>query len=126
MFKNHSRILTSSLLFSLFSFYSCYYDNAQDLYGLAPCDTTGVTYNLTVDPILATHCYSCHSQTTSSNGGGKILTPYDRLLPYVTNGKLIGSMNHASGFSPMPKNASKLNSCDIQKIQAWVDAGAKP
>jgi hypothetical protein len=42
----------------------------------------------------------------------------------VNNGKLMGSITWASGFSPMPKNASKMPDCEIQKIQKWIDQGA--
>jgi uncharacterized membrane protein len=116
-----SILLITGILF----FSSCYYDNEEYLYGNAPCDISAVTYSVTVSNILATNCYNCHSTATgNASGGGIILDTYTKLKPYVTNGKLVGSINHAGGFSPMPKSATKLSSCDIQKIEAWVAAGA--
>lgn len=104
---------------------SCYYDNEEYLYGNAPCDVSSVTYSTTVSNILATSCYSCHSTATgNASGSGIIIDSYTKLKPYITNGQLAGSINHAGGFSPMPKGATKLNSCDIKKIQAWITAGA--
>jgi uncharacterized membrane protein len=124
----HSRILlffSGLLLISMVTFSGCYYDNEEYLYGNTPCDITAVTYSVTVSTILATSCYNCHGAATgNANGGGIILDSYTKLKPYVTNGKLMGSINHAGGYSAMPKGATKLNSCDIQKIQAWITAGA--
>ena len=42
----------------------------------------------------------------------------------ASNGKLIGTVNWASGFSPMPKGGSKLPNCNITKLQQWINAGA--
>ena len=103
----------------------CYYDKEELLYPVANCDTAGITYSTTVTGILRTNCYVCHTTASANaNGGGIQLDSYTKLKVYVDNGKLMGSINHASGYSAMPKNATKLNSCDITKIQAWVNAGA--
>jgi hypothetical protein len=120
------RLFFSGLFFiSLVTFSGCYYDNEEYLYGNAPCDVTTVTYTVTVSPILATACYNCHGTATgNASGGGIILDTYTKLKPYVTNGKLMGSINHAGGYSAMPKGATKLSSCEIKKIQAWITAGA--
>lgn len=103
----------------------CYYDNEEYLYAKAPCAISSVTYSVTISGILATSCYSCHSTATgNASGNGIIIDSYAKLKPYVTNGQLVGSITHAGGFSPMPKGATKMSSCDIQKIQAWITAGA--
>jgi hypothetical protein len=39
------------------------------------------------------------------------------------SGKLLGTINHAAGFSPMPKGGAKLSSCRIATIKKWIDAG---
>ena len=125
MHKN-IRLKFSAFVLSIIIFLGgCYYDNEEYLYGKAPCDVTSVTYSTTVANILATSCYSCHSTATgNASGSGISIDSYAKLKPYVTNGQLAGSITHAGGFSPMPKTATKLNSCDIQKIQAWISAGA--
>jgi hypothetical protein len=124
----HTRVrlfFSELVVLSLVTFSGCYYDNEEYLYGKIPCDVTAVTYSVTVSTILATHCYNCHGTATgNASGAGIILDSYAKLKPYVTNGKLMGSISHAGGYSPMPKGATKLSSCDIQKIQAWITAGA--
>lgn len=103
----------------------CYYDKEEILYPAGSCDTATVTYGATVSGIINTNCNVCHSTASANaNGGGIQLDSYTKLKVYVDNGRLMGSINHAGGFSPMPKNATKLNGCDISKIQAWVNKGA--
>jgi uncharacterized membrane protein len=103
----------------------CYYDNAEYLYPSGPCNAAGSTYAITVNPIIVANCNACHSASAgASSGGGVVLDTYNSLKPYATNGKLLGTINHASGFSAMPKNAAKLSSCDIAKITNWVNSGA--
>lgn len=86
------------------------------------CNTSGVTFSASVKPILASYCNGCHSG--SSPSGGIDYTTYNGVKATVGNGKLLGSIRHLSGFSPMPQNANKLSACKISTIQAWIDAGA--
>ena len=103
---------------------SCYYDNEATLYPeSANCDgTTIATFSGDVLPLLNSRCNSCHAGTSPS--GGIKLNTYPEVIKYVNDGSLIGSIEHASGFSPMPKNGGKMSPCQIQKIQSWIDAGA--
>ncbi len=102
---------------------SCYYDAADLLYpSSVTCDTaTNVSYNQTIVPIFQQQCYSCH--TNASSGGGIIMGTYAADKTIAVNGKLYGSVTHASGFSAMPKGAAKLSSCQIARIKKWIDAG---
>lgn len=124
--KSNKLILSFALTgMTLVGLTGCYYDKEEILYPGGTCDTANVTYSGTVSGIINTNCNVCHS-TASANasGGGIQLDTHAKLKVYVDNGKLMGSINHAGGYSPMPKNATKLSSCDIAKIQAWVNAGA--
>jgi hypothetical protein len=124
--KHITLFLSFALVLLLLSGLSgCYYDKEEILYPGGACDTTNVTYSGTVSGTIYTNCNACHSSgAANANGGGIQLDAYTKLKVYVDNGKLIGSINHAGGFSPMPKNATKLSSCNIAKVQAWVNAGA--
>lgn len=83
-----------------------------------PCDTTNVTFDLSVKPILENNCYSCHNSTSTS--GGYNFTDYDQLALVASNGRLLGSINHQQGFSAMPQGG-KLSDCDIAIITKWVN-----
>lgn len=105
--------------------YACYYDSEEYLYPAGSgsgCDTTNVTYSGTVAPLLTTHCVGCHNPASPS--AGIDVSTYSTLLVTVNNGKLWGTINHDPGFSPMPKNGSKLSACNLKKIRKWIDNGA--
>ncbi len=118
-----------AFVFGLMSFLSsCYYDKAELLYPNSGangtvCDTTTVvSYSQKVVPILQTNCYSCH--TVSFQSGGIAMSTYATDKAIAVNGKLYGSINHASGFIAMPQGTPKLSSCQIATIKKWVDAGS--
>lgn len=101
---------------------SCYYDNEALLYpGSACTPVASPSFTADVMPVLNMRCNNCHSG--SSPSAGIKLDSYTEVLKSVDNGSLMGSINHESGFSPMPKNTAKMNSCEIQKIQDWITQG---
>lgn len=102
---------------------SCYYDKEELLYGINKCDTSNVSYNIQVKTTLNNSCNSCHGGTASSGGGIK-LDDYASVQTQVTNGKLLGSIQHAAGYSSMPKGAPKLSDCKIAEIRTWIRNGA--
>jgi hypothetical protein len=108
--------------------HSCYYDKADTLYPTkagtsGACDSAGVvTYSQKIIPILQTACYSCHS--ISNPSGGIVMATYASDRAIALNGKLYGSISHASGYSPMPKGMAKLTNCQLATIKKWIDAGA--
>jgi hypothetical protein len=109
-------------------FSACYYDKKDLVYpqvAVTSCDTTNITYAVTVTTILNTSCNNCHGATTANTlGGGVFLHTYAAVKPYVTNGKLINSMVQNGQASPMPKNMAKLDQCTINKMILWVNKGA--
>jgi hypothetical protein len=120
---NISRTLAGLIL--LMSFLTgCYYDNEETLYpaGSSTCDTTNVTYSLTISSIMSTNCNACHSSAIAS--AGVKTDNYAGLSIIALNGKLWGVVNHDAGYPPMPKNGTKLSNCDLSKINIWIKAGA--
>ena len=101
----------------------CSQDNEEEL---VTCNTdpANIHYASTITSILSANgCYGCHAGDGSS-GGGNSLDNYAGVKRVVDNGRLVGAINHAPGFSPMPKGGTKISDCDISKIQAWIGAGA--
>jgi mono/diheme cytochrome c family protein len=86
------------------------------------CNTADVRFGATIQPLLQTYCYGCHGG--SSPQGGVDFNTYTGVKATATNGSLLGSIEHTSGFSPMPQNGNKLSTCNINIIKAWIDAGA--
>ena len=105
---------------------SCYYDSEERLYPQIsdPCSDTNVTFSGTVTTILQP-CQSCHSNSNaSSSGKGIKLHDYSDVMVHVNNGKLMGSINHANGYLPMPNGGGKLADCEISQLQKWIDNGS--
>ena len=102
----------------------CYYDKEELLYpGGADCnDIVQPAFSKDILPLLNLKCNNCHKGNYAS--GGIRLDSYDQVMTSVNNGGLMGSVSHTSGYSAMPKNGSKMSGCEINKIQAWIDAGA--
>jgi hypothetical protein len=101
---------------------SCYYNKAEILYPPSTCDTAAVTYRISIMPILGANCNTCHGGTLPAYGID--LTNYTVVKAQVDNGKLWGTISHAPGYFPMPKNSDKLSDCNLNKIKLWILAGA--
>ena len=123
--------ITLTILGGIFlstSIQSCYYDNEEEIYGAsstATCDSTAGKFATNVSTIMAAQCATsgCHNATTASAGAN--LSSYATIKTYITNNKdfFIGSIKHTSGYSAMPKGSTKLATCDISKIESWINAG---
>ena len=90
----------------------------------ATCDTTKFLFSTTIAPLLKTNCITCHSPGNAQNGGID-LTLFAVVQAYANNGKLLGSITHAAGYSAMPKGMSQLSACEITQFTKWIGAGAK-
>ena len=117
-----SRYTLVSLIALLIHFSACNYDNEEELYPTSSCETVDMSYASDITNILQNYsCLSCHSSV--SNDGSVTLEGYDNLKTWVDNGALLKSMKH-DGPSPMPKSQAKMDQCDIDKIEAWINDGA--
>jgi len=96
------------------------------------CDTVYVSYKTVIKPILSANCYGCHSTAVTQNGGLD-LEDFNSLKQYITNdfrgdgiygSKLYHCMLHAANALPMPPDY-RLDSCDLNKMHAWLREGAK-
>ncbi len=85
------------------------------------CDTATITYSAAVVPIINTNCKGCHNPNFLS--GNLDLTSYTNVKIIALNGKLVGVVDHLTGFPAMPKGAAKLNDCKITQIKKWIAAG---
>jgi len=90
------------------------------------CDTTNMSFATNIQPILNANCTSCHNPSGSAAGYGDY-TNYSRLLSSnAKNGSLVNdiTITDVSSIHHMPYNLPSLSACDIEKITAWVNAGA--
>ncbi|MCB0727494.1 MAG: hypothetical protein KDD00_08520 [Ignavibacteriae bacterium] len=86
------------------------------------CDTLGLIYS-DIQPILEKNCYKCHSGNSPDELFN--LETYSQVKQKGDEGKLFGAINHLPGFKPMPRKSPKLSGCDLEKFNAWINAGMK-
>jgi hypothetical protein len=84
------------------------------------CDSVSISFDKSIWPIIQNNCIACHNVTSSF--GNVDLSTYDKIIPYVKNGKLYGSMMHLPGYSPMPSATNSLTSCELTLVKngLWV------
>jgi mono/diheme cytochrome c family protein len=70
---------------------------------------------------MTNQCVGCHKPGSLS--GNIDLSTYSAVKVHADNGKLLGSITHAVGYSPMPQG-TKLSDCQITQIKNWISAGA--
>jgi cytochrome c5 len=114
------------VFFAVAFFFGCYYDKRSELfpgYNLSqPCDTAStMSYSQHIAPILSSFCFSCHSGHTPT--AGVDLTDYNNVFTYASNGQLVGTVKHLSGFNQMPPTGP-IDPCKQRQIELWVQAGA--
>lgn len=115
------------IIFILLFVTACTHDPfvPEDTQNIGQCDTIGVTLSDSIRPILTQNCYACHNQNAAAfSGGGIDLENYASLQTVANNGRLLCSVKHELGCSPMPQGGARLPDCAIAKIEAWVNAGA--
>ena len=86
------------------------------------CDTLNVTYSGTIVPLLQSKCLGCHNSTTTS--GNLNMESHSGVQVVALNGRLMGSVNHDAGYTPMPFGGAKLQSCEIAELRIWIADGA--
>ncbi len=122
------RLIISFLMLMVLSISSCTYENEETLYpATVNCVTENMSFSNDVWPLINNNCMACHSGNAPE--GGILLDNYNNVkasaeIETGNYGSLYGTISHASGNSPMPKNADKLSDCNISKIKAWIDQGA--
>jgi len=84
------------------------------------CDTNH-NYANRIQPLMDKWCVSCHNSTTA--GAGYDLSHYNGVKRCIIDGRFLGSIQQAAGYSPMPKASGALSTCDQTAIQKWIQAG---
>ncbi|MFY0643480.1 MAG: hypothetical protein JXR19_03365 [Bacteroidia bacterium] len=84
---------------------------------------TDATYTDDAAPILNASCAYTGCHVSGAMIGS--LANYDDAKTFAGWGKLIPSVKHEAGVSPMPKNASKLSDDKIATLEKWIADGLK-
>lgn len=89
----------------------------------AVCDTNDVRLSRDVKPIFQRYCGSCHM--VNHPQGGIDLRIYEDVLNVAEDGSLVKSVKFLSTPDLNMPPGTRMPSCEIQVIEAWVNQGAK-
>jgi len=88
------------------------------------CDTVDMRYTSDIASILNGSCAvsGCHVDGSVTFS----MDDYTDALAAVQFNRIVGAINHETGFLPMPYpvGSAKLDQCDIDKVTAWITNGA--
>lgn len=121
--KKQFCLLFGFVISALLFMFSCTKHSEDKLAGGDSCDTTHVSYQTDVLPIIQSYCYPCHSSTNNNFSNGVNLEGYDNLQGWGKSGFLVGDVRHDPGFTGMPYGKPQISDCAINKIVAWVNQG---
>ena len=111
------------IIFTSILFQSCTHDNEEELYG-EECKKENLSYSEDISSIISNHCILCHSDANyTSLGGGIPLEAYENVKNFAESGALLGTVKHLSGYTPMPKGGAKLDDCQLEQIEIWIEEG---
>jgi len=89
------------------------YQKGYDCTGQTP------TYNNDIKAIYDANCATAGCHDSPYHSSGVDLSTYTAAIS-ANNDRILGCVEHNSGFSAMPKNASKLTDIQIKKIYCWM------
>lgn len=118
-----------ALLAGVFLAASCVSENEEELYPppeQSNCLPDTVSFFRDIQPILQTNCLGCHNEANHTfSGAGILLEGYDNVKAYIdANGdRFYNSVAHIGDAEPMPYLQDRIESCSVQKIEAWYNNG---
>ena len=86
------------------------------------CDTSETSYSSFIIPLISDYCLQCHSGNAPF--GGVHLDSYAGVKKVADSGKFYGALSWQPGYEAMPQGADRLLPCELQNVNAWVNAGA--
>jgi cytochrome c553 len=113
------KILVIGILVSLVTLIQC----TKEAVDTVTCSGTTPTYTADIKPILDASCASSGCHSASSKAQGYDLSSYAGAVNGASKAAFLGSIQHKSGYSAMPKGASKLSDAALTKIACWVQNG---
>lgn len=101
-------------------FSACYYDNEEELYPNDFCETTAVSWSVTIQPLMQTRCAipGCHVPGAQTPD----LSNYNSVKAQADAGRIKARV--IDGVPSIMPPSGRLPSCDQKKLEAWLLQGA--
>ena len=112
---------------SLFGSISCTFENEEDYFGEPQCDTLLVNrdtievYYNDLTYIFTDVCAVCHNSSATYRDG-IVMDSYENVVSSINTEKVIPAIQHTGKYK-MPYNLPKLQECEIQRIEVWIENG---
>ena len=103
---------------------SCEYNDEQSLYDIFDCDTSFVSFQDDINPIISSNCRSCHSGEYPA--GDILLETYDQISLVANDSSqrgIIYVITRPEGDPDLMPKGYRLTQCQIDKIIAWKEQG---
>lgn len=95
----------------------CYYDVEEELYPQKNnCDLSDITYSTKIKSIVSQNCALSGCHVTGAQQPD--LSDYNKLSANASR------VNAQAVVSKIMPPSGPMNSCDIEALKAWIDAGA--
>lgn len=131
MYRNKRYSRQKALMFlSLIALGLAYFGCSKKTFDDFGCITTDISYSLDIEPVFQANCLGCHNGPSASSSVD--LSTHELLSAYADTVAFAGSAlvciveqtspDCASAY--MPPAGGPINPCSIEKIKAWVAAGA--
>lgn len=86
----------------------------------ATCTGTTPTYTADIKAIMDVSCATSGCHNASSKADGYDLSTYAGTVSAAGKTAFLGSIQHKTGYTAMPKGAAQLSSANLTKIACWV------
>ena len=84
------------------------------------CDNANVSYEGQIKNLFASCAIvGCHNAGSLEGS----LANYQDAKTFPKMTRMLGALRGQVGFLPMPQGGTKLNECDISKIEKWINLG---
>ena len=87
------------------------------------CDPELSSFSAVIFPLIQNSCIGCHSNNRQD--GMVNLSSYEKIIPHVNDGSLLGTIRQDQYYPIMPPSGSRLSECRIMQIKKWIDEGAQ-
>jgi len=125
--KAFVKVIIGSWLVGLLTISSCTFNNEQDFFRVPPCDssrvdrdTINVNYN-DLTYIFSDVCATCHYPNNPFQPN-IVMNTYESVVLSVKTGRVIPAIQFTGRYQ-MPKDLPKLENCELQRIEVWIEKG---
>ena len=122
--RKKNQIMKKNILLALFAMTIIVFSCKKETPATFDCAGVTPTYNGEIKALLDKGCATANCHSAAKKADGKDYSTYTSVKTHTSDAHFLGSIQHLSGYSQMPKGSDKWSDADIKKISCWVSSGA--